>query len=123
MSGPRDQAQAALDELVNGAGLLGAGIASRDGLPILLRFKRPIQEETFCAMAAAFFGAAEAALQEMSADAPSSAVIETGSTRLQISGIDNTHLLIVAAPLKVQTSGLQAAAEKGRKALQAILGG
>lgn len=123
MTGPREAAQATLDGIVQSAGLLGAGIVSRDGLPILLRFKRPVQEETFCAMAAALFGAAEAALQEMSASAPASAVVDTNDVRLQVAGIDDTHLLIVVAPTAIDSARMLGAVEQAIKALRATLGG
>ena len=123
MSEARGKAQAALDGLVSANGLVGAGLASRDGLPVLLRFKRPVQEETFCAMAAALLGAAEAALQEVAPPKPVSALVETADLRLYVAGLDDVHLLLLAAPTSLDATKLRAAAEQARQGLTAILGG
>lgn len=123
MADARAQVQTALDSLVSSSGLVGAGLVSRDGLPVLMRFKRSIQEDTFSAMVAALLGAAEAALQEMAAASIASALIETKEMRLLVAGIDDTHLLVAAAPASVDAGRLRTAAEQARVALQAILGG
>lgn len=121
MSDVRDQAQASLDELL-AKGASGAGLVGRDGLPILLRFPR-VQEETFSAMAAALLGAAEAALLELAEPASALATIEAGKVRLSVSGLDDTHLLVVAAPTALDAGKLAAAVDAARTRLRTILGG
>jgi predicted regulator of Ras-like GTPase activity (Roadblock/LC7/MglB family) len=111
-----------LDDLV-GQGALGAGLVGRDGLPILLRFPRPVQEETFSAMSAALFGAAEAALLELAEQAPAIATIEAGRVRLFVAGLDDTHLLVVAAPLGLESAKLGAAIDAARNRLRSVIGG
>jgi predicted regulator of Ras-like GTPase activity (Roadblock/LC7/MglB family) len=118
----RGQAEAILDELVV-KGLLGAGLVGRDGLPLILRFPRPVQEETFSAMAAAVLGAAEAAMLELSEQSAATVTIEAGRIRLAISGLDDTHLFVLAAPANFDAMRLQAAVADGRKRLLAVLGG
>lgn len=122
MSDARAQAQAALDGLV-GKGLIGAGLVGRDGLPILLRFPRPVQEETFSAMAAAVLGAAEAALLEMAERGEATATIEAGNVRLAVSGLDDTHLLVVAAPTSFGADKLAQVIASARASLAPIIGG
>lgn len=122
MADQRGQAQAALDALTAG-GLLGAGLVSRDGLPVLMRFKRSIQEETFSAMSAAMLGAAEAALHELANPGPASALVETAEVRLYIAGIDDVHLLVAAAASAMDGSKLRSLAEPCAAQLRKILGG
>ena len=122
MSDARIQAEAVLDELV-GRGAIGAGLIGRDGLPILLKFPRPVQEETFSAMAAALLGASEAALLEMAEQSPVTAVLEAGRIRLLVSGLDDTHLLVVAAPLGLDSAKLGTAIDAARTRLRTVLGG
>jgi len=121
MSDARAQAQAALEEMVS-QGLLGAGLVGRDGLPILLRFPRPVQEETFSAMAAALFGAAEAAMLEVAEQGPATATIDAGKVRLLVTGLDDTHLLVLAAPAATEPAKLAATAASGRARLRSVLG-
>ncbi|MFA5944774.1 MAG: roadblock/LC7 domain-containing protein [Candidatus Thermoplasmatota archaeon] len=122
MSDARIQAEAVMDDLV-GRGAIGAGLVGRDGLPILLRFPQPVQQETFSAMAAALLGAAEAALMELSEQSPAVATVEAGRVRLFVSGLDDTHLLVVAAPLGLDPTKLGAAIDAARGKLRTVLGG
>ena len=123
MSGEtRAKAAAALDELV-ASGAVGAGVVGRDGLPILLKVSRPVQEETFSAMAAAMLGAAEAALLEFGASDPALISVESGRMRLVLAGLDDQHLLVVACPSGPQGAKVQAGVEAARTRLRAVLGG
>lgn len=121
MSDARDKAQAILDDLL-AQGAVGAGLVGRDGLPILLRFPRPVQEETFSAMAAALLGASEAALLELAEQSPALASVESGRIRLLVAGLDDTHLLVVAGP-RPEPPKLAAAFEAARGKLTAVIGG
>ena len=122
MSDTRGQAEAVLDSLV-GKGVLGAGIVGRDGLPILLRFPRPVQEETFSAMTAALLGAAEAALLELAEQGSATVTVEAGGTRLAVAGLDDVHLLVVAAPAGLDAARLASSVAEGARSLQAVLRG
>lgn len=122
MSDLRGKAQKVLDGLT-AAGLLGAGLVSRDGLPVLLRFGSPVQEETFSAMSAALFGAAEAALQELGEQRAAWAHIETSDVRLVVTGLDESHLLVGVAAAKSDAGKVRAQLEDARKSLRAVLGG
>lgn len=121
MSDARLQAQAVLDELV-GRGAVGAGLVGRDGLPVMLRFPSPVQEETFSAMAAALLGAAEAALLELAEQSTAVASVEAGKLRLVVAGLDETHLLVVAAPMSLEAAKLGPAIDAARGRLRPILG-
>lgn len=122
MSDARAEVTAALDKLVAG-GLVAASLAGRDGLPVLMRAKRPIQEETFCAMGAALLAAGEAALQELAEVRPALAIVEAGDLRLAVAGVDDSHLLVCVAPAAVAVERLRAAVEDARGRLRAVLGG
>jgi predicted regulator of Ras-like GTPase activity (Roadblock/LC7/MglB family) len=117
----RGQAEAALDALVK-QGLLGAGLVGRDGLPLILRFPHSVQHETFSAMTAALLGASEAALQEMAESAPATVTVETARLRLAVAGIDDSHLLVVAAPNALDAARLTGAINEGVRKLKAALG-
>ncbi len=121
MSNVRQLAEGALDALVS-KGLLGAGLIGRDGLPLLLRFTRPVQEETFSAMAAALLGAAEAAVQEIAPTSGVTTFVETANLRLAATGLDDTHILVLAAPA-APADTLSVTLATGRKNLQAVLRG
>jgi predicted regulator of Ras-like GTPase activity (Roadblock/LC7/MglB family) len=123
MSEMRGDAQAAIDELVSSLKLVGAGLVSRDGLPVLLRFSRPIQEDTFSAMSAALLGAAEAALQELAEERPASALVETAGLRFAVAGLDDSNLLVAVAPAGVDAAKLRSGVEKAQERLRKILGG
>lgn len=123
MSGEsRAQAQSALDELM-ASGAVGAGVVGRDGLPILLKVARPVQEETFSAMAAAMLGAAEAALLEFGASEPATITVESGRMRLVLAGLDDQHLLIVASPSGPQGAKVQSGVDAIKARLRSVLGG
>lgn len=122
MTDARTQVTQSLDGLVAG-GLLAAGLAGRDGLPVLLRAKRPIQEATFCAMGAALLAAGEAALQEMAEVRPALAIVEAGDLRLAVAGIDDSHLLLAVAPASLAPDKLRAVLDEARQVLRTVLGG
>lgn len=127
MTDARTQATQALDGLL-GRGVLAAGLVGRDGLPVMMRSSRPIQESTFCAMGAALLASGEAALQELQeipsgGDAPALAVVEVGEFHLAAAGLDDAHLLLVVAPAKLGAERLRSLVQDARKSLRAVLGG
>lgn len=111
-----------LDALVAN-GLMVAGLAGRDGLPILMKSKRPVQEETFSAMGAALLASAEALLQELAEVRPALAVVEAGDLRLAVAGVDDSHLLVGVAPSSLAADKLRKAIDEARAKLRAVLGG
>jgi predicted regulator of Ras-like GTPase activity (Roadblock/LC7/MglB family) len=121
MTDLRAQAEGLLDALV-GKGLLGAGLVGRDGLPLMLRFPRPVQQETFSAMTAALLGASEAALLELAESSPATVTIEAGRLRVAVAGVDDTHLLVVAAPSTLEPARLAQVVADGVAKLRALLG-
>ena len=121
MSDLRVRAEALLDAIV-GKGMLGAGLVGRDGLPLILRFPRPVQPETFSAMTAALLGAAEAALLELAESSSVSITIEAGRLRLAIAGVDDTHLLVVAAPSTLEPIRVAQALSDGLSKMRVLLG-
>lgn len=122
MTDARTQVIEALDGLV-AQGLLAAALAGRDGLPVMIKSKRPIQEETFCAMGAALLASGEAVLQELSEVRPAQAFVEAGDLRLAVAGIDDAHLLVCVAPASVPADKLRKALDDARTRLRTVLGG
>ncbi len=122
MSDARSQVTAELDHLV-ASGLMVAGLAGRDGLPILMKSKRPVQEETFSAMGAALLASAEALLQELAEVRPALALVEAGDLRLAVAGVDDAHLLVGVAPSSIAADKLRKAVDESRSKLRAVLGG
>lgn len=122
MSDARSQVTQALDSLV-AQGWVAAALAGRDGLPVLLRAGRPVQEATFCAMGAALLAAGEAALQELAEVRPAVAFVEAGDLRLGVASIDENHLLVAAAPAKLGVEAMRAALQASRDRLRTVLGG
>lgn len=122
MSDARSQVTAELDTLVS-HGLLVAGLAGRDGLPILMKSKRPVQEETFSAMGAALLASAEALLQELAEVRPALAMVEAGDLRLAVAGVDESHLLVGVAPASLAADKLRKAVDEARGKLRTVLGG
>lgn len=125
MSDARTQATLALDKLLAG-GLVAAGLVGRDGLPVLVRASRPLQESTFCAMGAALLASGEAALQELQEAAPGNSVlatVEAGGFLLAGVGVDDAHLLLAVAPAQVGAQTLRSAVQTAGQSLRTILGG
>jgi predicted regulator of Ras-like GTPase activity (Roadblock/LC7/MglB family) len=118
----RTQVIQALDGLV-AEGLIAAGLAGRDGLPVMMKSKRPVQEETFSAMGAALLASAEAVLQELAEVRPALALVEAGDLRLAVAGIDDSHLLVCVAPASIPADKLRKAVEDARSRLKTVLGG
>lgn len=122
MSDARSQVTHELDALVAN-GLLVAALAGRDGLPILTKSKRPVQEETFSAMGAALLASAEALLQELAEVRPALALVEAGDLRLAVAGVDESHLLVGVAPAGLAADKLRKAVDDARGKLRTVLGG
>lgn len=122
MTDARSEVIQTLDGLV-ALGLVAAGLAGRDGLPVLMKAKRPIQEETFCAMGAALLASGEAVLQELSEVRPALAFVEAGDLRLAVAGIDDAHLLVCVAPASIAADKLRKSVEDARGKLRTVLGG
>lgn len=122
MTDVRTQVIQALDGLV-AQGLIAAGLAGRDGLPVMMKSKRPVQEETFSAMGAALLASAEAVLQELAEVRPALALVEAGDLRLAVAGIDDSHLLVCVAPASITADALRKAVDDARTRLKTVLGG
>ncbi len=123
MSDMRSRAQSTLDALVGPSGFLGAALVSRDGLPVICCFGRPVNEDTFSAMVAALLGAAEAAWQEWGEDRPDRAILEGAKMRLVIQGLDPEYLLAVAGSAQTDSAAFLAAVEKAAESLRSVLKG
>ncbi|MGH7337436.1 MAG: roadblock/LC7 domain-containing protein, partial [Myxococcota bacterium] len=70
-------------------------IVSRDGFCILARAPKLSNPETFSAMSATTFGAAEAAVSVLGPEPVRTMVAETRDGRMTIAGIDDDYLMVV----------------------------
>ncbi len=123
MADKRGAAEASLAKLVGADGLMGAALVGRDGLPVMSRFARPVQPETFSAMSAALLGAAEAAIQELSEEGTARATIEAGSIRLVVTGLDKDYLFVAAGPSSLGAARMTKLVDDAVSDLRKILGG
>lgn len=121
MTDARAKVTQILDGLLD-AGLVVAGLIGRDGLPVIVRMRRPVQEETFGAMAAALIASAEATLQEVAADEPTTVLAQSGSVHLGVAGIDDNHLLACIAPSGAGEN-MRKRLDEATRSLRSALGG
>ncbi len=84
-----------LHDLNNTPGIEISALLSRDGLLISSTLAR--DSDTFAAMSATMFGAAEIAAREFGKDKPDRVVVETKYGKLIVSGAGKDALLVVMA--------------------------
>jgi predicted regulator of Ras-like GTPase activity (Roadblock/LC7/MglB family) len=89
--------EAAFSLLASTPGVLGLCLASRDGLPVLVRWAELQDVETFVAMQATALGAAEIAVSKRSAGSKVSVVVQDGGTRHVVVGVDRELFIILWA--------------------------
>ncbi len=110
-----------LDRLTEGASVEGAALVSRDGIPILFRFRNAVRQETLSAMGAAILGAAETALADITRDRVSRIIVEAPQHRLVITGVDEELLLVAlistSAELEPSLENVQSATDRLRQLL------
>lgn len=122
MSDARVLVTKALDGLLE-AGLVVAGLVGRDGLPLIVRARRPVQEETFSAMSAALLASAEATLQEVAPARNTVVLAQSGETLLGVAGVDDSHLLACIAPAAPGIEALRKRLDDATGNLRKALGG
>ena len=84
-----------LHDLNNTPGIEISALLSRDGL--LISSTLALNSDTFAAMSATMFGAAEIAAKEFGKDRPHRVVVETKYGKLIVSGAGKDALLVVLA--------------------------
>lgn len=115
-----------LDSLLDGIrareDVIGVALVTRDGLPGPMKFSRAHDPQTLSAMTAATLAAAETALAGLDPEEVQCVVVQGGSTRTVIQGMDAKHLFVIIAEDRVPVDELlahAAEAEKGLKVLHA----
>jgi predicted regulator of Ras-like GTPase activity (Roadblock/LC7/MglB family) len=78
----KEELENLLKHLGSTQGLEGAAVVAKDGLLVASDLKANVNLDTFAAMSAAMFGAAETALQEMNKGAIEVVITETSQSRL-----------------------------------------
>ncbi|HEV8360432.1 MAG TPA: roadblock/LC7 domain-containing protein [Candidatus Thermoplasmatota archaeon] len=117
--------QAALRNLADEPGVVGALLVSRDGIRVLEVWKRDMwNKETLSAMSATLMGAAEVALSEgLGADRGGRVVAEIGKKRMAILGPTHEMLLVVIADAQVSFDRLLGLAEAASLVVHRTLSG
>lgn len=86
--------QDTLDGLGAQPGVRGAVLVSRDGFCMMNRCPAMPAAETFSAMSATLFGAAEAAFAEFANDGPRRVIVESASARMVAEGAGGELILV-----------------------------
>jgi len=98
----RDKLEKILKELSDVGGILGSAIVTRDGLLVvsdLCKKGCDINDETFAAMSATMFGAAETALVEMKKKKAEEVTVESDDAKLiALSAGDKALLVTITEP-------------------------
>lgn len=85
----------------------GAALISRDGIGALQELPAGAEHASFCAMAAAMLGAAEAALLQIGRGTPHRMIVDSSDSRLLVQGLTAELLLVVIAQPSTNLSSLE----------------
>ena len=110
-----------LSDLKNIGGVEACAAASRDGLLIRAIMQKEIFSESFAAMSATMFGAAETATTELGNGAPDRIIVESEHARLIIVGAGQKGLLIALVDPSTGLGLILLELEKGAKKLKELL--
>lgn len=109
-----------LDRIRSTDDVIGCAIVTRDGLPGPMKFSRPHDPQTLSAMIAATLAAAETALAGLDPEEIQCVVVQGGTTRTVIQGLDEKHLFVIIAEDRVPVDELLAHAAEAEKGLQVL---
>jgi hypothetical protein len=90
-----------LKELERAGGITASAVVSRDGLLMSSSLMGGVGAETFAAMSATMYGAAETAVSELKKGVPERVVIESKDSKLIASGAGPKALLVVMTEANV----------------------
>ena len=90
-----------LKELERAGGITASAVVSRDGLLMSSSLMGDVRAETFAAMSATMYGAAETAVSELKKGVPERVVIESKDSKLIASGAGPKALLVVMTEANV----------------------
>ncbi len=97
---PHDRVNDVLSDMRRAGGTRAAAVVSREGILIASDLPREVHAETFAAMAAIMFSAAETAAIEMNEEAPDRLIVETDEGRLVIAGAGERMMLVALTDAK-----------------------
>jgi predicted regulator of Ras-like GTPase activity (Roadblock/LC7/MglB family) len=115
---------AILDVLTRARGVLGALVATEDGLPLAVRLQSGHDAEALAGAAGQLRKLAKEALQALAGGELELGVIDTSRYRLIVRGLANAVLLVVAEPeanLGVISRRMSHAAEKVTEAVSSLI--
>lgn len=115
--------QGVLDGLAASPGMVGAVLVSRDGFCMMKACNRLSNPEVFSAMAAAFVGAAEAALLELGEGGAPRILVETPHTRLLALPATEGMLLIAIAQTDMEPAALEPRVEDAAVRISVLVKG
>ena len=123
----RERLEAALDGLLELEHVEGAALVSRDGIPVLSRLSRRLDQMAFSilvegAMVATLVGSAEEALSEIEGGDVERTIVESRSTRLVVQGVGKDLLLLVLGTADLDPATLDDTAAALRNAPEASQG-
>jgi predicted regulator of Ras-like GTPase activity (Roadblock/LC7/MglB family) len=97
---PSDRVNDVLSDMRRANGVRAAAVVSREGILIASDLPPEVHAETFAAMAAIMFSAAETAALEMNESTPDRLIVETDEGRLVIAGAGERIMLITLTDTK-----------------------
>ncbi|MFA5862236.1 MAG: roadblock/LC7 domain-containing protein [Candidatus Thermoplasmatota archaeon] len=92
-----EQLERLLEDLAKSPGVLGAAILSRDGLSVKAVGHQELARETFSAMSATIYGAAEIALGELDSTHLRHIIAQTDRVKVIMLGATTDLLLVIYA--------------------------
>ena len=97
---PTERVNDVLSDLRRAGGIRATAVVSREGIPIASDLPPEVHAETFSAMAAIMFSAAETAALEMNESTPDRLIVETDEGRLVVAGAGDRIMLVSLTDVK-----------------------
>lgn len=97
---PYSKVNTVLSDMMRAGGIRAAAVVSREGILIASDLPAEVHAETFAAMSAIMFSAAETAALEMNEMAPDRLIVETDEGKLVVAGAGERMMLVALTDAK-----------------------
>jgi predicted regulator of Ras-like GTPase activity (Roadblock/LC7/MglB family) len=97
---PATQVNSILSDMMRAGGIRAAAVVSREGILIASELPAGVHAETFAAMAAIMFSAAETAAMQMNDAIPDRLIVETDEGKLVVAGAGDRMMLVTLIEAK-----------------------
>lgn len=97
---PYGKVNTVLSDIMRSGGIRAAAVVSREGILIVSDLPPDVHAETFAALAAIMFSAAETATLEMNEATPDRLIVETDEGRLVVAGAGERMMLVALTEAK-----------------------